>query len=335
MRINRFAGALITLAALTNTAAAAEPPPRLDLPVACEIGATCFVQQYVDHDDGKGYRDYRCGSLSNNGHGGTDIRLPNFAAMDRGVAVLAAASGVVRAVRDAMPDVSSSLVGHDAVNDRGLGNVVVIGHGGGWRTFYGHMCRGSIAVRKGDVVKAGQKLGLIGLSGLSEYPHVHFELRQGKRIVDPFTGPGEKDGCGPGDAALWKPAVLAGLDYDSTFLLHAGFSVHPMNRPALQYGLYDRDTLPRKAGRLYFAIFLAGLHADDRYNLRLTDSDGATLYTEDRVVDRPGAVHFRSAGIERDKPLPAGTYRAQFLLSGVRDGEYGLVLDVKRTVTLR
>ena len=73
--------------------AGAQAPPRLELPVACEIGVICVVQNYVDQDPGPGARDHACGPLSYDGHGGTDIRVPGRPEMTAGVAVLAAAPG--------------------------------------------------------------------------------------------------------------------------------------------------------------------------------------------------------------------------------------------------
>ena len=77
---------------------------KLALPVACEIGRDCFVQNFFDHDPGPERRDYACGSLSYDGHTGTDFRVADIPAMTRGVTVVAAAGGTVKAVRDGMPD---------------------------------------------------------------------------------------------------------------------------------------------------------------------------------------------------------------------------------------
>src|SRR5262249_14978919 len=65
----------------------------LGAPIDCEIGRTCFVQNYVDHDPSPGAKDYQCGTLTYDGHNGTDFRLPTLAAQRSGVNVLAAAEG--------------------------------------------------------------------------------------------------------------------------------------------------------------------------------------------------------------------------------------------------
>ena len=79
---------------------------RLGLPVECTMGTVCFIQNYVDQDPSSDKTDYRCNSLNYDGHRGTDFRVRDFVDMQRGVAVVAAAAGIVRATRDAMPDVS-------------------------------------------------------------------------------------------------------------------------------------------------------------------------------------------------------------------------------------
>ncbi len=275
-------GVLVSLSASAAAAAA----PRLGIPIDCQIGPDCFIQNYVDHRAGKGYQDYHCGFLTNNGHTGTDFRLRNHAAIDDAVAVVAAAEGTVRHLRDGMPDVDVRVVGNDAVTDRGLGNAVVIDHGAGWRTIYGHMRRGSVAVAAGQHVGAGQKLGLIGLSGLTEFPHVHFEVRFGKRLIDPFVGLETHTGCSAGKKAMWRPEALARLDYRPTILLGAGFSVRPMKRAAMQYDLYERGTLSGKRGSLHFGVFVAGLYAGDRLIMKLTDSAGKQLREGSSKISR-------------------------------------------------
>ncbi len=66
---------------------------------------------------------------------------------------------------------------------KGFGNLVLIRHADGWITAYAHL--GSIAVKKGEAVKAGQQVGTVGQTGSIDSPQLHFELRHGKEAVDP------------------------------------------------------------------------------------------------------------------------------------------------------
>ncbi len=65
----------------------------------------------------------------------------------------------------------------------GYGLAVMIDHGLGWVTLYGHLDRVDVSV--GDRVRAGQHVGLSGNTGLSTAPHLHFEVRRFGRSRDP------------------------------------------------------------------------------------------------------------------------------------------------------
>jgi len=72
-------------------------------------------------------------------------------------------------------------VGHSGI---GYGNYVVIAHGGGIMTLYGHLLETDVNV--GNQVARGQRIGLEGSTGWSTGPHVHFELRVNDRVTDPL-----------------------------------------------------------------------------------------------------------------------------------------------------
>jgi len=107
--------AMLALAMIAAAVPAVAGDPKLALPVACEIGRDCFVQNFFDHDPGPERRDYACGDLSYDGHTGTDFRVADIPAMTRGVTVVAAAGGTVKAVRDGMPDVGLAGMSREAL----------------------------------------------------------------------------------------------------------------------------------------------------------------------------------------------------------------------------
>ena len=121
------------LAVLAPVRAMAAEAPRFALPLDCKIGKTCYIQKYADRDRGPRYADYRCGPLSADGHKGTDIRLLDFAAMTKGVAVLAA-DARRREARQVAHDVVLQALGVDdrdppvlRVRDH-VAHVEVVGH---------------------------------------------------------------------------------------------------------------------------------------------------------------------------------------------------------------
>ncbi|GEM_PF-1091775 len=82
----------------------------------------------------------------------------------------------------ASADGTVTFAGGDACCSYGL--YVIVDHGNGLATLYAHMS--SLAVKVGDVVKQGQKLGISGCTGKCTGPHVHYEVRVNGKQVDPL-----------------------------------------------------------------------------------------------------------------------------------------------------
>ena len=104
---------------------------------------------------------------------------------------MAPAGGRVVAATDGVPDNS-----RPGVKDgpAGPGNHIVIDHGGDEFSFLAHFRVNSVAVRSGQIVKAGDVLGACGNSGKSDLPHVHYHLQnsptygKGLGLPAPFDG---------------------------------------------------------------------------------------------------------------------------------------------------
>lgn len=68
---------------------------------------------------------------------------------------------------------------------KGLGNVVTIDHGNGYKTRYAHLA--DIAVSRGRMVKKGARIGDVGVSGNSFAPHLHYEVLKDSLVLDPVS----------------------------------------------------------------------------------------------------------------------------------------------------
>ena len=77
---------------------------------------------------------------------------------------------------------------------RGYGNLVLVKHASGWISAYAH-CQ-ELLVNKGDKVSPGQTIAKVGATGGVSEPQLHFELRRGKKAVDPreFLAPAPSAG---------------------------------------------------------------------------------------------------------------------------------------------
>jgi hypothetical protein len=311
--VSRFAAA--SAFAMMAPAAWPQEPPALSVPVACETGKTCLIQNYVDHGGGRDARDYRCGFLTYGGHRGIDVRVTDAARVRQGVPVLAAASGRVRAVRDGMPDVSVLMAGRESVAGREAGNSVVIEHGRGWQTQYAHLRRGSVSVRPGDAVERGQVLGLVGLSGDTEFPHLHFEVRYRRQPVDPFVGLEPGAPCALGRQPLWRPEALEAFAYVDTGLLDAGISGR---LPAVIAGSVDRDRTGRftaASPTVIFWVQIFGARADDLEEVRLLAPDGRVIAEQRGHIGRNLAQWLVYVGRPRaNGKWLDGTYRGEYRL---------------------
>jgi hypothetical protein len=315
---------LFLLATVTGgQAAAGDPPPapRLGFPVACTVGESCAIIKYVDHQPGPGIRDYGCGTMTGgeDEYPGTSIAIADMAEMRRGVAVRASADGRVVRIREGVAD--TGVYGpesRDELSARGCGNAVVLDHGGGWTTAYCHLRRDSVRVKPGQTVARGETVAEIGLSGLTELPHLHFQVRHNNGVVDPFTGiDGDPSGrpaeaCGPGAHPLWAPEVMAALPpYRPTLVRMAGLSAGETTARAVREdSRTDPVTACAPVWRLWAEII--GIHADDRARLTVTAPDGRRLMDQTSVVSRaPAAQIFIQAPLARPgASWPAGTYRA-------------------------
>jgi hypothetical protein len=139
-----------------------------------------------------------------------------------GAEILSAADGTVVTVVDGMPEqIPGAFAKGVTINTAG-GNNIVVNIGGGHFAFYAHLQPGSLRVKPGDKVMAGQVLGLLGNTGNSDAPHLHFHVMDGPSplksnglpyVFTKFTGQGVVTDENPvfkGDPAPIDSAAMAG-----------------------------------------------------------------------------------------------------------------------------
>ena len=282
----------------------------LDVPIDCALGTECFIQQYVDHDRTRAAKDYRCSSLSYDTHQGTDFALRSLGQMRQGVNVIAAAPGTVAGTRDGMDDRLYRTGDGDRINGRECGNGVRIDHGNGWSTQYCHLKRGSVTVKTGDQVSTATVLGQVGLSGRTQFPHVHMTLRKDGAVVDPFDPDGSIQCGAPSTDTLWQTPP----PYRPGGVLDVGFADRVPNYDAIKEGTAAATQMPTDAPAIVVFGYAFGGKAGDQMHLRIDGPQG-TVIEETVTIDRNQAQFFRAVGRKRTtQNWPTGAYTGTVVL---------------------
>lgn len=328
---------LLFLAVVSGSSTALAADFKLDRPIDCLAGKTCWIVNYVDLNPApKARQDYRCGWRTYDTHKGVDFAIRDLAVMEAGVPVLASAPGVVKGIRDGMKDISfRKLKDPNYIAKKECGNGVMLVHEDGWSTQYCHMKQGSLVVKKGQKVARGQKLGLVGLSGRTEFPHVHITLRQGKKVIDPFVGMVEDGKCGKNVVPLWNEPAIKDFAYGPA-LYNAGFSAVKPKADAARAGLYQDAVLPREAPVLVFWSDIFGTEKGDRLKITIAGPDGKQFFEHGVKVARNRARWMVFAGQKRKKLFwDEGSYVGTLTLVRKGGTPDEATYSISRTVELR
>ena len=155
------APAAIPAPAAPSTAAPAPTPASSEAPTASILPDT-RAPAFAWPIKGKVRRDFAPRGGKSDFHDGIDILAPE------GAAVRASAAGKV-------------IFAGPGPKEYGL--TVIIHHGGRWTTTYSFLKQ--VTVKQDDPVRAGERVGLVGESGLANEPQLHFEVRRNKAAIDP------------------------------------------------------------------------------------------------------------------------------------------------------
>ncbi len=306
----------------------------LSSPVNC-TDAQCFIQRMPDQLSGSEYQDYQCSSFSSNGYKSTDIRVKRATELVKKIPVMASLDGVVDAVRDGMPD--GIFTGDKAAFIKGkeCGNGVYLSHDNGVETQYCHLRKGSIKVKKGDQIKAGQKLAEMGLSGRTNFPHLEFRLIKNNKAIDPFNGKVVETGCSIGkDSSLWKSDALMGVDLATTHLVSAGFSDKVPTLPAVVLDLLDQEKITTNLPAFVFWVEIAGIKKGDIEEISIVNPDGSLLLKTAKLHKNGQALYLGYAGKKIVSLLKEGRYTGHYKLIRNEKGKKQTLISKKKMVTI-
>jgi len=304
---------LISLCLSAAIDAKAEEVISLALPIKCQPGLTCFFQNYVDHDVSDKVRDYRCGGRSYDSHDGTDIRIRNLEMQRQGIEVLAAAPGRVIGTRNDMEDISVKTAGKAAIAGKECGNGVMLEHEGGWRTQYCHMAKGSVRVKAGDQMTTGQPIGLVGLSGDTEFFHLHFTVRHRGKIVDPFAYGAPENSCG-GGRSIWAASLGEQTQYKPREIIDHGFAGIATTMELIESGEIGKHPVTPGSDALVAYVRAIGLQAGDQQSLAVQGPSGTSISTNSLpALDRDKAQFLVISGKKSTAAAwPPGRYTATY-----------------------
>ncbi len=284
----------------------------LSFPLDCTYNMDCWTARYMDRGEGRRKQDFQCQAATQDKHKGTDYVIADLPRMRDGVAVLAAADGTVLRRRDGVEDISARERDKSSFAGVNCGNAVIIDHGNGWETQYCHMRRGSVRANVGDTVKAGDPIGQVGLSGETEYPHLHFMVRKDGVDLDPYDGGIFEQDCNAGDGPLWANAP----GYDAMTLLPVYFTSEAPSRDNVWEG--GVKTLPADSPALILTGRAFHTSEADRWYFTITAPDGSVFFENRFMINQDKQFYFHFGG----KRAPEGGF-----MPGVWKGELRVVRE--------
>lgn len=229
-------------------------------------------------------KDYNCGDRTYDGHMGTDfVTFPyGWNKMDEdAVEVIAAADGVIIYKYDQRIDTVCVNCSPTSPADCWVWNAVYVRNTDGTISWYGHMKKGSATTKPiGASVSQGEYLGIVGSSGNSSVPHLHFEVWENdeyEKLLDPFAGTCNINGSGT--ESMWatqEPYYNPGINKVATTsgvptvysCYEEGEGEKPLYKNTFNIGEI-----------VYFPVFARdNVPGGEPYKLKITKPSGAVLF---------------------------------------------------------
>lgn len=265
---------------------------------------------FVDHNPASGsILDYNGGNRTYDGHTGIDISPQPYQwdMMDNSrVEVIAAAAGTIVLRQEGNYDRLCSS------NPSFVGNAVILQHADGSQTWYWHLKNGSVTNKTvGQTVQQGEYLGIVGSSGVSGGPHLHFEVRNAaNQVVDPFAGPSNTTT----NTSLWVQQKPYWDSKIARLMTHSGL---PNPYPACSANPVD-ETLEKRSfvsgEMVYFFKYGRDWQPGQVFNLKVIQPNGTIWanYSYTRPLDwQSFASNYNYFNQALPNPALAGTWKFQ------------------------
>ncbi len=304
---------IIFLYLLTSTVNA--QPGKLLFPLDCELGKSCWISNLPRHHLQGKQLDFRCGPITYDYNVGTDIAIKDIKQMQEGVAVISPMDGIVEFKRDGVRDINVKDIGHKPVQDKECGNEVIISNDE-LRVQLCHLKNKSIRVSVGDEIKAGDLIGEVGLSGLTEYPHLHISFHDKSdaivREIDPFYG--SQPDCGLKPKSLWSNPELMERHATTGIVYNYGFAFENITTERVMSGDYPHIQ-PEYPEAFIAFVDIFSVNKGDKLTILILDSSNNIFAKREHKFGKYQARYFLFVG----KNLRGERLR----------GEYHLVIKYK------
>jgi len=268
-----------------------------------------YIGNYLDQDTtSPGIKDYNCGTVTYDGHKGTDIctfPYPFYKMDNNQIEIIAAAPGTIINRVDGNFDKNCAMGNATA-------NYVTIQHADGSCAMYWHMKINSVTAKTiGQTVVTGEYLGIVGSSGSSSGPHLHFEVLSGitiNTINDSYSGT-----CNTLNANSWWAVQKP---YTEPAIIEA--SVHPVVAvfpacPATETP--NEDSCFTAGGTAKFYIFVRNETAGLVESMRIVNPGGSTFSSWTHTSVNNYLCSYRL--FTQTLPTTAGTYTFEATYNGI------------------